>query len=181
MKARPDLLAAEARVRSAFQMEEATRLDLLPSLRLGAGAEGASSALASGFMEWMASAGPRLDLPVYDPQRLAAVRVRRAETNESAAAYRQSALTAFEEVESAYLNNTSRRRQLGAARREITALDEARRNMHSTFDAGLVSPFELLATERRVLEARRQELALRHALFRDHLALIRALGGPRLP
>ena len=34
MSRRPDLLAAEARVRSAFQLEESTRLQLLPSLSL---------------------------------------------------------------------------------------------------------------------------------------------------
>jgi len=177
LRQRPDLLAAEARVRSAFQLEESARLDLLPSLSLGAGASGESTALASGFRTWMASAGPRLEVPLYDPHRLAAVRVRRAGTDEAAALYRRSALTAFEEVESAYLNFSNRRQQHALARREVQALTEARRNTLETLSAGLVSQIELLESERSFLEGRRQELALRHALLRDHLALIRALGG----
>ncbi len=177
LRMRPDLLAAEARVRSAFQLEESTRLNLLPSLSLGAGARGESSALASGFREWMASVGPRLDVPIYDQRRLAAVRVRRAETDLAAATYRKTALGAFEEVESAYLNFVNRLRQHAAARREVTALDEARRNTLATFQAGLVSQIELLESERRFLEGRRQELAVRHTLLRSHLALIKALGG----
>ena len=177
MRKRPDLLAAEARVRSAFQLEESARLDLLPSLSLGAGAAGRSSALTSGFRSWIASVGPRLEVPIYDPQRLAAVPSRRAATNEAAALYRNTALQAFEEVEAAYLNLTNRRRQLSAAQREVAALEEARRNTRATFDAGVVSQVELLESERGTLEAQRQELALRHALLRNHLDLIRALGG----
>ncbi|MFM1560713.1 MAG: TolC family protein, partial [Roseibacillus sp.] len=137
LRHRPDLLAAEARVRSAFQLEESSRLNLLPSLALGAGASGQSSALAAGFRQWIASVGPRLDIPVYDPRRLAAVRVRR----------------------------------------EVTALDEARQNTLALFEGGIVSQIELLESERRSLEGRRQELAVRHALLRDHLALVKALGG----
>ncbi len=177
LRHRPDLLAAEARVRSAFQLEKSSRLNLLPSLSLGAGASGQSSALAAGFRQWISSVGPRLDIPVYDPRRLAAVRVRRAETDEAAALYRSTALKAFEEVESSYLNLANRGRQLSAVRREVTALDEARQNTLALFEGGIVSQIELLESERRSLEGRRQELAVRHALLRDHLALVKALGG----
>ena len=174
---RPDLLAAEARLRSAFQIEESARLHLLPSLSLGAGASGEGSSLLSGFRDWIASAGPRLDIPVYDPHRLASVEVRRAATNEAAALYRRATLLAFQEVEESYLNLTSRYRQMQTAHREVKALEEARHNTLATFDKGIVSQIELLESERRSLEGRRQKLALRHALLRDHLALIRALGG----
>ena len=174
---RPDLLAAEARVRSAFQLEESTRLHLLPSLSLGAGVSGESIALTSGFRDWIASVGPRLDVPIYDRKRLAAVKVQRAITDEAAALYRRSALQAFQEIESAFLNAANRHRQLAAARREVSALKEARLNTLDTFEQGIVSQIELLESERRSLEGQRQELAVRHALLRDHLALIKALGG----
>ena len=177
MRKRPDLLAAEARVRSAFQLEESARLNLLPSLSLGGGARGESRTLLSGFREWVASAGPRLDVPIYDPKRLASVGAHRASTNEAAALYRRTALRAFEEVESAYLSLSNRTRQHQAAKREVAALEEARTNTLATFEQGIVSQVELLESERRSLEGRRQELAVRHALLRDHLALIRALGG----
>jgi outer membrane protein TolC len=56
-------------------------------------------------------------------------------------------------------------------------LEKARQNTLATFENGLVSQIELLESERRSLEGKRQELAIRHALLRDHLALVRALGG----
>lgn len=177
LRQRPDLLAAEARVRSAFQVEESSRLALLPSISLDAGAAGATSSLTSRFTAWIATVGPTVDIPVWDPQRLAQVQVNRATTDEAAAVYQAAALTAFEETEAAYLNFSNRARQREAARREVSALDEARRNTLATFEAGIVSQIELLESERRSLEARRQELAVQHALLRDHLALTRALGG----
>ena len=126
---------------------------------------------------WIASAGPLLDIPVYDPQRLASVASNRAATEESAAIYRRKALLAFEEVEGAYLNLVNRHRQLQVAQREVTALEKARRNTIATFGKGIISQIELFESERRSLEGRRQHLALRHALLKDHLTLIRALGG----
>ena len=164
-------------MRSAFQLEESARLNLLPSLTLGAGAGGRSSSLLSDFRMWVASAGPLLDIPVYDPQRLAAVTSNRAATEESAAVYRRKALVAFEEVEGSYLNLISRHQQLQAAKREVVALEKARQNTIATFNTGIISQIELFESERRSLEGRRQQLALRHALLKDHLALIRALGG----
>ena len=174
---RPDLLAAEARLRSAFELEESARLSLLPSLTLGTGASGRSSSLLSDFRTWIASAGALLDIPVYDPQRLATVTSNRAATEESAAIYRRKALLAFEEVEGSYLNLANRHRQLQVAGREVAALEKARQNTIAIFDKGIISQIELFESERRSLEGRRQRLALRHALLKDHLALIRALGG----
>tara|TARA_Y100000766_G_scaffold219794_1_gene191743 strand:+ start:15017 stop:15370 length:354 start_codon:yes stop_codon:yes gene_type:complete len=101
----------------------------------------------------------------------------RAATDEAAALYRKRAIIAFKEVESSYLNLGNRHNQLQAARREVASLEKARQNTLSTFENGLVSQIELLESERRSLEGRRQELAIRHALLRDHLTLIRALGG----
>ena len=59
----------------------------------------------------------------------------------------------------------------------MAALEEARQNTLDTFKEGIVSQVELLESERRSLEGKRQRLALRHALLRDHLGLVRALGG----
>ena len=174
---RPDLLAAEARVRYAFQVEESKRLQLLPSLSLGISGSGRGASLLTGFRRWIATAGPELDFPIYNPARIAEVAVGRRDTDVAAALYRKQAIHAFEEVEASYLNLGNRHRQLETAQREIQSLEKARLNTLATFKNGLVSQIELLESERRSLEGKRQELAIRHALLRDHLTLIRALGG----
>ena len=174
---RPDMLAAEARVRSAFEIEESMRLGLLPSLSLGANTMSRGPSLLSDFRQWIIHAGPSVDVPIYAPSRMAGVTAGRAVTDEAAALYRKKALIAFREVESSYLNLGNRHHQLEAAKREVVFLEKARRNTTATFENGLVSQIELLESERRSLEGKRQELAIRHALLRDHLALVRALGG----
>jgi len=171
------MLASEARLRSAFELEESKRLNLLPSLALGGSARARGPSLLSDFRQWMAQVGPSLEIPIYSPSRIASVAAGRAATNEAAALYRKRAITAFKEVESSYLNLGNRHNQLQAAKREVVALEKARRNTLATFENGLVSQIELLESERRSLEGKRQELAIRHALLRDHLTLIRALGG----
>ena len=153
------------------------RLGLLPSLSLGANTMSRGPSLLSDFRQWIIPAGPSVDVPIYAPSRMAGVTAGRAVTDEAAALYRKKALIAFREVESSYLNLGNRHHQLEAAKREVVFLEKARRNTTATFENGLVSQIELLESERRSLEGKRQELAIRHALLRDHLALVRALGG----
>lgn len=177
LRANPAVLAAEARVRSAFDLQQTARLDLLPSFRLTASAAGSGDSLTGKYTAWLHSVGPSLDIPVYDPVRLAKVSVRRAESAAAAALYRSAVLKALEDVDTAQTNLRSRRAQLAAARRESAALQTARHNAKAQFDAGLTSQIEFLDTERRWLEARRSEAALRQLLLSDHIQLMKALGG----
>lgn len=177
LKANPTMLAAEARVRAAFDLEQSARLNLLPSFRLNASAVGAGSSLSGKYKTWQHRIGPSLDIPIYDPARLAKVSVRRAESTAAAAQYRAAVLKVLEEVDSARINLQSRRNQLAAAQREISALKTARYHAKAQFDAGLTSQIEFLDTERRWLEAKRTQAALRQALLNDHIQLMKALGG----
>ena len=173
----PSLLAAESRIRSAFHTAEAARLDLLPSLSLRASLSGGASSLTNRFKTWAASVGPSLDLPVYDPSRLARLRTRRAQAATAAARYRAAAVQVMGEADAALANLASRRAQLASARRQARALAEAEKNTRATYAAGLVSQIELLEAQRTHLAARRAETALRHKLLQDHLALTKATGG----
>ena len=177
LRHRPDLLAAEARVRAAFELSESARLNLLPSFSLGAGAMGGTSSLTNRFNVWQAQVGPSLDIPIYDPVRLAQVDVRRAETKEASAQYRDVALKAFEEVEGAYLTLTTRQNQLAQVDREVQALESALGDAKAQRSAGTYSDLEVLAAERRLLQARRARTGVKHQKLAAHLALVRALGG----
>ncbi|BDS05153.1 outer membrane efflux protein [Oceaniferula spumae] len=177
LAANPTILAAEARVRSAFQLEKSAKLDLLPSFKLNASASGAGHSLTGRYTQWIHQFGPSLDIPIYDPVRLAKISSRRAESKVAAAKYRAAVLTVLEEVDSARINLVSRRSQLAAAQSEIRALATARSDAQAQFNAGLTSQIEFLDTERRWLEAKRVEAALRQSLLNDHIQLMKALGG----
>jgi outer membrane protein TolC len=176
----PEILAAEARVRAAFQLEKATRLNLLPSFKIGAFASGRTPSLGNRYRSWITKVGPSLDIPIYDPARLASVKARKAEKESAAANYRKTTLKVLEEFDSARINLRQRTAQLAAVQREIKELESARNFAREQYDAGITSQIEFLDTERRWLEAKRSGATLRQAQLNANLNLIKATGGVAL-
>jgi len=176
----PGILAAEARVRSAFQLERSARLDLLPSFRISALATGAQRNLTNQFRTWLLEAGPSLEIPIYDPARLATIKARNSEAQIAAAEYQKTVLDTLEEIETARINHSSRRAQLAAATRETEALERTRNKAHEQFKAGLTAQIDYLDTERRWLDAKQSQAALHQAMLNSQVNLIKATGGGRL-
>jgi len=176
----PSLLAAEARVRSAFQLERAARLDLLPSFQINALATGTQKSLTDRFRVWLLKAGPSLNIPIYDPARLARIKTRKSQAQIAATDYKQTVLDILAEIDTARINFASRRAQLAAATRETNALNRTRNSAREQFDAGLTSQIEYLDTERRWLDAKRSQAALRQTMLNAQINLIKATGGGRL-
>jgi len=177
LSANPSLLAANAKLRSAFQLEKSARLNLLPSLTFQAGTQGTQPNLSDRYKVWLASIGPKLDIPVYDPTRLAQLKTRRTEAKIASSQYRQSILKIIEEVESSDTNYSNRQHQLNVITSEIEARQEVKSNTREQYNNGLISQIDYLDTERRLLESQRSELTLRYLLLLDQLLLTKALGG----
>jgi len=175
----PKILAAEARVRSAFQIEQAARLDLLPSFKISALANGAQMNLTDRFSTWITQVGPSLSIPIYDPNRLATIKVRQAEARIAASAYQSTVLKILAEIRSAHINLRSRKDQLEAARRESASLARALSSAREQFEAGLISQIELLDTDRHWLASKRNEASLQQSHLNARLDLIKATGGGR--
>ncbi len=173
----PSILAAEARVRSAFQLERSARLNLLPSFGLGAGINGGQNSLANRYRIWTAKVGPSLDIPIYDPSRRAAVKTRQAQRMEASENYQSVVLKILAEVESAHINLHSRSSQMAALKREIVAIQTSLNHSREKFQAGLISQTNYLDTEHRWLESVRSKAALRQAELNASINLIKALGG----
>lgn len=176
----PSVLAAEARVRSAFELQNSASLDLLPSFQINLLASGGQKSLSDRFQVWTAQAGPSLNIPLYDPSRLATLSARRAEAKIAATKYRQTILTVLKEIDSARINLASRRSQLTAAKRETKALANSRKNAREQFDAGLTSQIEYLDFERQWLEAKRSEALLHQAMLEAQINLLISTGGGRI-
>jgi len=173
----PTLRAAGAKVRAAFEMEQAARLDLLPSFKFNAIASGASRSLTDRYRTWIAEIGPSLDIPIYDPARLAAVQSRQAQRASAAAGYRKAVLDVLEEIDTARINLQSRRAQLATVHREISEIKKTRDFALEQFEAGLTSQIEYLDAERRWLEAKRSAITLQQATLNSRLDLLKATGG----
>ncbi len=175
--ARPDLIEAEAEVRAAFALQDSARLDLLPSLSLGAGGSAGKNSLSGQFKTWELSAGPRLEIPIWDPSRVAELRRSNARAALSASSYRAVTLNAVEEIEGAYLDFTRHRMQLESLEKETSSLLIAWNDAKSKSSAGTISFLEETLSAKRHQEASTLRSLMRLKVLNDYLLLVRSLGG----
>lgn len=174
---RPDLIAAEADVRSAFAAADAARLDLLPTLSLAAGGSLGSHSLTGQLRTWELTVGPRLEIPIWDPARIATTKRSKAKAAEAAANYRSTALRAVEEIESSYLSLEHLRSQLVSLEKQRTAAHTAWLHAQSLTREGQGSFSQENQATRHYQTTTRQATRLKLQLLNHHLTLIRALGG----
>lgn len=174
---RPDLLAAEALVREAFAIQDSAKLNLLPTLSLGAGGELASSSPRDGYEVWMASVGPKLEIPIWDPARLARVQGSKARAAEAAARYRSVSDRAIEEIESAYNDLTHHRHHLHSLEREAAAMRKAWQDSQAMHGAGLDSAIQRTDKGRAYANTAIMATRMKIEALQAQLRLIRALGG----
>lgn len=176
-RSRPDLIEAEAEVRSAFALEDSARLDLLPSLSLGAGGSLGKGSLTGQIKTWELSAGPRLEIPIWDPSRLAELKRSKAGAALAASSYRAVALNAVEEIESSHVDFTRHRMQLDSLEKETSALLTAWSDAKLKSSSGAASFFEETVAGKRYQEASALRSTMRLRVLNDYLKLVRALGG----
>ncbi|MDO9074754.1 MAG: efflux transporter outer membrane subunit [Rubrivivax sp.] len=181
---RPDLQAAEARLRALGLDVEAVRAEFLPRLSivgvLGLMAGSVSGLGAAGSAAWFAA--PTLSLPVFDHARIdARLQAARASEREALLAYRQRVLLATEEVESGLARVRHGQRRLASlherARQALVAEQLARKR----FESGGTDLLELLDAQRSAQQAD-IGLSLGWTVQQQQVvALQRALGARFLP
>ena len=158
-------------------MEDAARLDLLPSFKINALASGRTNSLTNRYLTWGTTVGPSLDIPIYDPARLAALKARKVQSSSAASNYKATVLKVLEEIDTANINLRSRQAQLATVQREVSEIKTTRDYAREQFDAGLTSQIEYLDAERRWLEAKRSAITLQQSTLNSRIDLIKAIGG----
>ncbi|HEY9100984.1 efflux transporter outer membrane subunit [Chitinimonas sp.] len=171
LERRPDIAAAERRVAAAYAQIGVADTAWFPSLTLGAtaGYRGStlSSLVSAPNLAW--SFGPSLTEAIFDSgaRKLASAQAR-ASADEAAAGYRQTVLTALQEVE----DNLVLAHQLaGEAKLQTQAVDAARRNLEIVQDqykAGTVSFLNVASAQTELLNS---ELSLNALQTRQLLAV----------
>ena len=177
---RPDLVEAERRIAAAGEGVKAARAQFFPVLSMQA-EYGFESSQANQLLEnqshtW--SIAGAINIPIFDGGRNKAdLTMARAQDEEAIDAYRQTALTAFREVENALSNLRERALQVDARQR---AAEDARRVFEASqrsYGEGAMTYFEVIDAQRVLLNAELSQvrtLAIRYAATVD---LIRATGG----
>ncbi len=175
--ARPDLIAAEAEVRRAFSIQDGAKLDLLPTLSLNAIGSVASSSPRGGYEVWKGSIGPSLDIPIWDPQRIAEVQRSKTKALEASAEFRSTSDKAVEEIESAYNDLKRYQSQLASYERETTSKQRAWKDAETKYESGLVSAIDRTESGSSYAESAAATTRMRLQTLNAKLRLIRALGG----
>ena len=178
--ARPDVLAAEERLRAARANIGAVRAAFLPTISLTGAAGFASTALGSLFggdgLTW--SFGPAIRLPIFNGGRNKAnLTVAQARENIAVATYEVTVQAAFREVADALAGRQYYAQQVAAGSRGVTAARQIARLARLRYREGVASYLEVLDAERTLFAAEQQLIQLRRSQADNLVALYVALGG----
>jgi len=178
---RPDLQRAERQLAAADARIDAARLARRPTVLLN-GYIGPQSAqlgeiarLNDSYTYYL---GGSLAIPIFNGGRLRAnQQLSEARFNTATANYQQSALTAFQEVETALANVQQSAAQLEAQQRALRAARLAGLLTRERYNRGLTNYFEVVDADRQTLEAARLVVQTQADQLRYSVDLVKALGG----
>lgn len=180
LERRPDLIAAERRVAAAFNATNAARAARLPSLSLSASAGGASDSLGDVLSpsNLFANFGANLLGPLFDGGYLKSEEdITRAEQKIAFEQYREAALSAMRDVESALdTENLFAGRESALSRAEEN-LGEAFQIVRAQYEVGEGDILDTLATQRRYAATQGAHLGIRQGRLVQRVNLYLALGG----
>lgn len=178
--ARPDVLAAEERLRSAEASIGAARAAFFPSISLTSAVGFASNALnnlvGDEGLNW--NYGPSLTAPIFNRGRLRGnVTVARAQGRIAVADYERTIQVAFQEVSNALAGRRYLADQVAAQERGTVAQRRIAALARTRYLEGVVSFIEVLDAERNLFASEQSLLRLRRSNVDNLVALYVALGG----
>jgi NodT family efflux transporter outer membrane factor (OMF) lipoprotein len=177
---RPDIRQAEANLHAATANIGVSVAQLFPSLSL-TGQIGVRNTDADYLDNWSShfySYGPSLSIPIFQGGRLvSSVKLSRAQQANAALNYRQTVLSALQDVENALVSYRTDQER-------VTQMDETVSALQSSFDLasdsyrkGLSTFLDVLDAQRQLAQAKQQAEQARVQSSLDLVALYKALGG----
>ena len=180
---RPDIAAAEHRLRAAHASIGAARAAFFPRVAL-TGAYGTISPelgnlFAPGTRAWVFA--PSITLPLFEGGKLRSnLDLAEARRDLAVAGYEKTVQSAFRDVSDALSARKWLAEQLEIAQAALAAQTERARLSQLRFDAGSSTYLEVLDAQRDLLAAQQQRVQVRRALLSSRVGLYAALGGGML-
>ncbi|HAS99774.1 MAG TPA: RND transporter, partial [Pantoea agglomerans] len=180
LQRRPDIAYAERNMAAANAAVGVAVAGYYPDLTLSASGGVSSSVLHSLFSlpnrVW--SLGPELSGTLLDFGATAAqVDQARAGWDASVATYRQTVLTAMQEVEDKLVELNTLQGEIAAQQRATDAAQTSARVTRLQYEAGMITYLDVATTENSRLSAQQSLLTLQSTQWVSSVALIAALGG----
>ncbi|MEO0446144.1 MAG: TolC family protein, partial [Verrucomicrobiota bacterium] len=180
LERRPDLLAAERRLAAADKRVIEAKRSLLPAISItgsyGTSTPDLSEILNSDFNVWNIANG--IAQPILDGQRLRqTVKVREADQEQALANYQQTALTAFQEVETALASEKYLRGQEEALTNAVSLLRGALSRARNNYAEGTGDVLTILRAQQQFIQSETNLINVRRARLDNRVDLHLALGG----
>jgi NodT family efflux transporter outer membrane factor (OMF) lipoprotein len=180
LQRRPDIAAAERRVAEANQQIGIARAAYFPTVTLG-GTAGFSGSQGSNWFTWPSgfwAVGPALAQTLFDAgRRRATSESARANYDASVATYRQTSLTAFQEVE----DNVAALRILeDEAQQQEQAVASSKDSLHlftNRYKGGVDTYLQVITAQTTELASERNAIDIQRRRLDASVLLIKALGG----
>ena len=176
---RPDIVAAEHRLKGAYAFIGAARAAFFPRISLTTSAGTASDELSglfsSGSAAW--SFIPRITMPIFDARTWAALRVSKADRKIVLTRYEKAIQTAFREVADALAVQGTINRQVSAQQSLVNAVAETYRLSNKRYTKGIDSYLSVLDAQRSLFAAQQGLISLRLARLANRVRLYAVLGG----
>jgi NodT family efflux transporter outer membrane factor (OMF) lipoprotein len=180
LERRPDIAAEERRMAAANERIGIARAAFYPTVSLSALA-GFTGTSPLNWLTWPSrvwAVGPALSQTLFDHGlRKANSEIAVAGYNEAVAAYRQSALNAFQEVE----DNLAALRELETeAQQQHAATESADRSLElfqTRYEGGVDTYLQVITWQTAALQDARSDIEIRRRRLEADVLLIKALGG----
>ena len=177
---RPDIIAAEHRLRAANANIGAARAAFFPRIALTASA-GTASAQFDGLFEGASRAwtfAPSISLPIFDGgARKSSLDLAEVRRDVAVADYEKTVQAAFRDVADALSARQWLAEQVRIGQEALAAQSERARLAKLRYDNGAAAFLEVLDAQRDLLAAEQQLVQTRRALLSARVGLYAALGG----
>jgi len=178
IRARPDILAAEADLHASTAAVGVATANLYPDIRLSANLTQSAidpsdlfnTSLASGW-----AIGPGLTAPIFHGGTLRAQkRAAEADARASLARYQQTVLRAFTEVSDLLAALGTDQQSIAALQRAVTASEASARNAQTAYSLGGGTLLQVTDAERQLSRTRRSLVAAQGQMYADLVQLYAA-------
>ena len=177
---RPDIRKAEAAIHAAMARVGVATADLFPKITL-MGNVGYQSTSSSTLLDWSSrfwSIGPSVSLPVFDSGKIRSnIAVKEAQQEQAVLNYRQTVLTALQEVENALTAATKEASRQDALRKAVEANRRALDLALRLYSGGQTDFLNVLQAEKALYASEDTLYQSFRTVSTQLVALYKALGG----
>lgn len=175
---RPDLKAAELRLRKVLASADATRASYYPSISLTGNLGTSSTALSNLVKNPILALGASVNLPFLQVNDMRKnIAISQLDYEKAIVQYRQTLYQAFADVENALNARQSITNQVALQQQNVALAEKAERLTEVRYRNGAIALSDWLTAQQTLRTARLSLLQTQLNLYNAHVTVLQALGG----